>query len=486
MKYLTLDVGTTCCKTQLFDETGEILFYRTKECPLMKQDGQTYVDIDGIASSVKDLIRDAADAFPFDSIAVSSFGEAFVTLDKDDNFVTYPMLYTDPRGKEEAEFLGRTITPERLFRTTGTTPNPMYSVSKLLYIKNHAPERFRKIDKCLLICDYIGYLLTGKRVIDYSLAARTGVFDIRKKAFASDILEELGIPAELFSAPEKTGSIVGKVLPEVAEELHMTRDCLLVLGSHDQVCATIGTGVIDSGASADGMGTVECMTAVFDEPPGGIEFGNMGYCVVPFLGHYCTYMFNYTSNVIVNWFRNGILHGYSGGKDNQFAYLESGNGPTNVLVLPYFAGCATPYQDTDAKGAILNLTKETTDTDIYRAILESTAYEMRLNAEVAKKYGIDIFETVATGGGANSGLWLQIKADIQHIPVRTLRSSEGGLCGCAMLSAVALGSCRNLADARNIFVRYKDTFVPSTQYKATYEKKYEKYKNLYQKVKEFF
>lgn len=124
MKYLTLDVGTTCCKTQLFDETGEILFYRTKECPLMKQDGQTYVDIDGIASSVKDLIRDAADAFPFDSIAVSSFGEAFVTLDKDDNIVTYPMLYTDPRGKEEAEFLGRTITSERLFRTTGTHAEP--------------------------------------------------------------------------------------------------------------------------------------------------------------------------------------------------------------------------------------------------------------------------------------------------------------------------------------------------------------------------
>lgn len=92
----------------------------------------------------------------------------------------------------------------------------------------------------------------------------------------------------------------------------------------------------------------------------------------------------------------------------------------------------------------------------------------------------------ATGGGANSALWLRIKSDILRIPVRTLRSSEGGLCGCAMLCAVALGACSDLADARRAFVRYKDNYVPQEKYQRIYAGKYQKYRKLYQTLKEFY
>ena len=112
--------------------------------------------------------------------------------------------------------------------------------------------------------------------------------------------------------------------------------------------------------------------------------------------------------------------------------------------------------------------------------------EMRFNSEIAEGYGIPIRNVVATGGGANSVKWLQLKADIQNIPVKTLRSSEGGLCGCAMLQAVAMGSAEDLFAAREVFVRYAKEFAPHAEAHAAYETEYQKYKKIYHLVKELY
>ena len=102
MNFLSLDVGTTCCKCQLFSESGEILFYRAEEYNLKKIDGKIYVDVDAIHSTIFSLIRDAGKIDEISSIAVSSFGEAFVMLGETDKTLFYPMLYTDTRGEEQA------------------------------------------------------------------------------------------------------------------------------------------------------------------------------------------------------------------------------------------------------------------------------------------------------------------------------------------------------------------------------------------------
>lgn len=485
MLFLSLDIGTTCSKAQVFDERGNILFYRSRECPLMEIDGEKYADIAEIKNAVFSLIREAAETGGISSVAISSFGEAFVLLDKKDKLLTYPMLYTDPRGADEAREAEKLLGGDAVFARTGTVPNAMYSLYKYLWLCRHKKEAAQKADKLLLIGDYFGYLLSGKRVIDYGLAARTGAFDVYEKQFSDEILSVFGVDKGLFSEPRPAGWIVGNVLQDVAEALGLDDSCRLVLGSHDQICATLGAGVTKAGESADGMGTVECITAVFDQAQTNASFGNMGYCVVPYIdGLYCTYILNYTSNAIVNWFRRDILHGYDGGFENQFDYLESSESPTDILCLPYFAGAATPYSDENAKGAFLNLTVDSKASDLYRAILEGTSFEMRLNLETVNVYGISVDRITATGGGANSALWLQIKSDVLGIPVKTLRSSEGGLCGCAMLQAVALGVCKTYEEAKAAFVRYRGEWTPSLETAGAYEEKYRKYKKLYRILKE--
>ncbi len=486
MNFLSFDVGTTNCKCQLFSSAGEIITEYSAEYGFRTREGQTYVDIAGIWEQVKAMIARVAKSHEINSICISSFGESFVLLGDGDEILFDPMLYTDPRGEEEAEEISRCFSEEFLFSTTGVLPQSMYSISKLLWIQSHHPDLFVKAKKAMLICDYLGYLLTGERVIDYALASRTGVFDINALRFNEEILTAFGISASIFSKPRPTGSVVGKIKECLCRELGVGRDCALVLGSHDQICSALGAGALRDGDAVDGMGTVECITALFSKKPSDPEMGKQGYVCVPYAvqGLYCTYMFNYSCGSLVNWFRKKILHGYAGDGDNFFEYIERQmpKNPSSVLVLPYFSGAATPYMDIDATGGIFNLTTATTDGELYRAILEGCAMEMKLNMQTAERYGVYVKRAVATGGGANSRMWLQIKADIQEISIRTLRSSEGGLCGCALLQAVAMGQANSLEEAAKIFVRY-DKGAESKE-SERYLTSYQKYKKLYRMIKE--
>ena len=482
MNFLSIDVGTTGCKCQLFSENGDILEYLFSEYPFLSRDGFHYVNIHAITDRLRQMIGEVSSRHTVDSVAISSLGESFVLLDGEDNVLFYPMLYTDARGEDEARLINETLGAERVFAITGVVAHSMYSISKLLYIKRNEPELFAKAKKVMLMCDYFGYLLTGERVIDYALAARTGAFDVEALAFSSEVLDCFGIDPALFSTPKRTGAIVGCVKNGWGID-----GATLVLGSHDQICAALGAGVLAAGEAADGMGTVECITTVFDKKPTAPEMGYQGYPCVPYAteGCYCTYILNFSCGSLINWMRKKIMHGYCGTEENFFSYMEKNTTakPTGILTLPYFSGASTPYQDLGAKGAILNLDIDTTDAELYQSLMEATAMEMRLNLEVVKRYGIELSHVVATGGGANSERWMQIKADVARVGVSTLRSSEGGLCGLAMLAAVALGRVKDLYEAREIFVRYEKHFSPSQE--ALYETFYEKYKKLYHTLKEF-
>lgn len=488
MNYLCIDVGTTCCKCQLFSENGDILEYLSEEYGFLHMDGRNYIDTEKIQSHLDAMISAISQKHDIGSICVSSLGESFVLLDKEDNLLFPPMLYTDERGEAEVKEIIRAVGKENAFKISGVLPHSMYSISKLLWIKKHHRDIYAKADKLLLVGEYIGYWLTGKRVIDYSLAARTGVFDIEKLEFSKEMLNALDVPFSLFSTPMRAGTAVGKIKQDVANRLGLKRDTVLILGSHDQICTSLGAGLLCAGDGVDGMGTVECITTLFSKKTDSIQMGEQGYPCVPYAieGLYCTYILNYSCGSTVNWLRKSIMHGYSGEEGNFFRYIEKEmpDGPTALLLLPYFGGASTPYQDNSAKGAILGLTTDTTDAELYKSIMEGTAMEMRLNAEVVKDYGIKISNLVATGGGANSEKWLQIKADIQNLPIKVLRSSEGGLCGCAMLSALGMKQVSCLSEAKQIFVKYTNEFFPTQEGHSIYEPKYQKYKKLYKTVKE--
>lgn len=486
-----LDIGTTGCKVAVYDENGTYLGKVYRDYPVQRSHSEHEVDAAAIWQAVKSVIRQASEQFPgIGGLGVTSFGETFVLLDENDQPLLPAMLYTDPRGIEECEALEKSFGKERIIRVTGVAPASMYSLPKLIWVKNHKPDVWKKVRHICLMEDFIVYLLTGRAQIDYSLATRTMAFDIQHLCWFGDLLDAAGIDRSLLSEPVPTGTSAGSIKAALVAELGLAETVQIVSVSHDQVAAAVGSGVFDETCAVDGAGTVECITPVFEnyDP---MKMADGSYAIVPYVtpGKYVCYAFSFTGGALVDWFTK-TLAGYAKTEaertgEDLHAVLEGAynDQPTGLLVLPHFAGAATPYMDPGSKGAILGLTVANTEKELYLACMEGVCYEMRLNVERLKSAGVTVRALRATGGGARSKVWMQMKADILNVPVTALASEEAGAAGSAMLVGVAVGVFADLQAAAAVMTALKDTYRPRPEVHALYEQQYQRYEKVYEAVR---
>lgn len=470
-----LDIGTSGCKIALYDEKGA--FVREAYCPydVSRNGGLHEIDPGAIFSAVKKVIKEAR-CSAVSAIAVTSFGETFTMLDENDEPCAPSMLYTDPRGAEQTKRLTERFGKEALAYKTGAKAHEMYSLPKMMWIKENIPEAFSRAKKLFLMQDYIVYMLSGARKIDFSLAARTICFDIKNKCWDNELLDFAGIDASLLSKPVPTGTAAGAIKKELSEELGVKPDALIVSGAHDQIAALIGANISENDHVMDGTGTVECVPVLFDSIPEDYELFDMGYSFAPHpAGGYACYVLSYTGGATLKWFRDNF-------SEMSYAELDKTvkKEPTDLLIMPHFAGAATPYMDSESKAAILGLTFEHGKADIYKALMEGTAFEILLNLEILKERGLSPKVVIATGGGARSDVWLSIKADVLNLPVAALSSGEIGGAGTAKTAGCAIG----IYGRDTVLAKTEKTFYPNSERHAFYQKQFEKYKKLYALSKE--
>lgn len=496
MKIAGLDIGTTGCKCTVFDEKGKYLDKAYRDYPVRRATSGHEIDVSTVMDAVYEVIGKMAGEYPdIAGLGVTSFGETFVMTDEAGTPLHTSMLYTDPRGREEAQQLVDALGSHEIQQITGLVPHSMYSMPKIMWIRNHHPEIYERAAHIFLMQDYVVFHLTGEARIDYSLATRTMAFDIIHKCWSQEIFGAAGIDVRKMSQPVATGVVAGRVTREAAERTGLRPEAMVVSGAHDQVAAAVGAGVFDGNTAVDGAGTVECLTPIYDSLPDMDQMYAGNYAVVPYVvpGTYCAYAFSYTGGALIQWCADTLA------KEEEWiakkeaisinAWLEQeylrnrGDNPSGLLVLPHFAGAATPYMDTGSKGAILGLTTDTTVSDIYRGCMEGVAYEMCLNAKRIAGSGVKYHKISATGGGAHSKIWMQMKADMLNVPITALETVDAGTVGSAMLTGVAIGLFQNLADARAHMVRERETYLPKAQMHERYMDIYERYAKVYEAVR---
>ena len=260
------------------------------------------------------------------------------------------------------------------------------------------------------------------------------------------------------------------------------------------MAAAVGAGVFDSDQAVDGAGTVECITPVYDGLPELEVMYNGNYAVVPYVipGKYVCYAFSYTGGALIQWCVDTLAKKEKElARERGISVNEMLEGkvegqieePTGLLVLPHFAGAATPYMDTGSKGAIVGLSTDTSVSDIYRACMEGVVYEMLLNMEYLEDSGTCFRMLHATGGGARSEVWMQMKADMLNLPITALNTADAGTVGSAMLTGIAAGCFRDLQDAAEHMVEKKKVYEPDPKMHEKYREVYERYRKLYQAVR---
>lgn len=495
MAILGLDIGTTGCKATLFSGDGAILAYAYAEYPIESpRIGWFELDPAKVWQAAKSVIRKvcAEGAEDVWCISTSSLGEAFVCLDEDGTELRNSMLYLDERGGEESEEIGARFGVMPLFEKTGHAPHGMYSLSKLLWLKKHQPQIYQKTRHLHFFGDYILYKLTGEHVTDYSLAARSACFHVVLKQWDRDILRAFDLDERMFPPPLVAGSVVGRVQPGAARETGLSEKTVAVLGAHDQIMCALGAGVLQSGEAVNGIGTVDCVTPVFSEAKRTEEMARCGYACVPYLfeNTYVTYAFTMTGGSLLRWFRDTFARcdqaqAEQAGR-SRYEMLEEAmpKEPTDLFVLPHFAGSPIPNPDAQAKGAIVNLSFNTRREDIYRACMEGEAFEMKNNLKRLGQNGIRMQALKTVGGGSRSAAFMQIRADILGLPVMTMECEEAGTLGTAILAGAATGVFSSIAEACAALVRVKRVFEPDAGHGDYYETRFEKYTRLYALLKQ--
>ncbi len=491
MKIAGLDIGTTGCKLSVFDASGRYLDKAYQEYPVKRNHSEHEIDAGAILEKVFLVITEMAQKYPdIEGIGVTSFGESFVMTDEEGTPLHQVMLYTDPRGKAECEQLLEGMDPMTMASITGTKPHEMYSISKMMWIKKNRPDIYGQAKHAFLMQDFITFHLTGKAQVDYSLAARTMAFDITSLKWSQEIFALADVDSSLMSKVVPTGTSAGTILKKVAEVTGLSSDAQIISVSHDQLAATVGAGVFTSDLAAEGAGTVECVIPVYDELPNLKTMYDGNYAVVPYVvpGKYVAYAFSYTGGALVQWCVDTLAKKEKEvAKNRGISVNELLEGedtdPTGILVLPHFAGAATPYMDIGSKGAIVGLSVAHKLNDIYRACMEGVAYEMRINMDWLKKSGVRIEKMNATGGGAKSKVWMQMKADVLNLPITSLATIDAGTVGSAMLTGIVTGCFDNLEDAARHMVEETITYYPRQEMHEKYTEIYERYKQLYNAVR---
>ena len=504
MAIMGLDLGTSGCKSVVCSPDGKYISGAYREYTAQRDAGAHELDANVMWDCIREVIRiGAADCKAntdgrdrVEAIIVTSFGEAGVPVDIDGNVLHGIVLYTDNRGEAETNALVASYGRERLMQTLYMKPHMMYTLPKLMWYKNELPEIFEKMHHFYLIEDYAVWRLSGASQISYTLASRTMAFDVVGKKWDTELLSAAGIDPAIFSTPVSAGTVAGTVRKSLCEELNLDPDTRIITGAQDQITAALGAGALKPGTSVDGMGTVECITPVFDRPFTDMSLINRGYVCAPHAidGLYATYAFCYCGGALVQWFRDtvGLDAKRLAAEQNTSAYklLDAELaadarcvGPTGILVLPHFAGTATPYMDPETHGAVVGLSLDTPRSQFYKAVMEGITYEMRLNLDMLRAGGVPVDALNATGGGSRSPIWMQIKADITGLPVHTLENPEAGAVGCIMLGAVAGGYYKDLYEASEALVRIKDTYLPNPAMHDRYAVHYERYCRLYDAVK---
>jgi xylulokinase len=496
MRLIGLDIGTTGCKTFIFDLEGNLLSSASREYTVdSPHPGWAEQDGEHIWLLAKESLREAIVSVNGENIAalgLSVQGEAVMPVDASGNALGQVILGMDTRTEGQNNWLREKFGAEYLFNLTGMPIHTINTLPKILWLKEHEPYLWSKARRFALYEDFLIHKMTGDWVISRCLASRTQMYDLRNDKWSSQILEAIGLESQRLSEVKPSGFAVGRMLPYLSKELGLKQVPLVATGGHDQACGALGVGLTRPGLAMVSTGTAEVVEVVMDSPILNRKLyeGNISCYAHVVPGMYLAMTLNHSGGLTLRWFKDELCQKeieeaeVSGEDPYDLILCEASPEPSPILLLPHFSGSGTPLFDTASKGAILGLTFSTTKTHLVKAILEGLTFELRVNLDLLKDGEVNISELRAIGGGARSELWLQLKTDITGIPVIAPKVTDAACWGAALLAGTAAGYFPSLISASEETVKLEKSFKPDPGRMKRYGDRYRLFLKVYPAVKD--
>jgi len=467
--YLGVDLGTSSIKLLLADQNGKIIDSATsvymQYLPKMNWSEQNPLDWwDGFCTCIKNLGK-RHDLKQIEALSFSGQMHGLVILDENDDVIRPAILWNDGRSSEECNFLNTLPVVD----WTGNIALTGFTAPKVLWVKKHEPENFKRISKIMLPKDYLIYHLTGVFATDVSDASGTLFFDVENGCWSQSILNILGIREDLLPKVHESVDVVGTVKADIG----LSPKTKVVIGGGDLAMGAIGTGTVCDGQVSISLGT------------SGVLFINSQY--FPSENHGRLHAFRNANGQFhlmgvtlscagsTKWWVEDVL----GRVDYSTVFAGITSLPVDDLIFhPYLMGERSPINNPIAQGAFYGLNASHGQKQLTKAVVEGVCLSLLDCILAANDCGV--FPTTARviGGGSKSFEWVQTLSDVTGLTLQTIQTSEGGALGAIILSMTACERFSTISEGCRTLINEEKIYVPDCERTKAYENKFRNYKML--------
>lgn len=496
---LGIDVGTSAVKAVVIDSGGAVRAVHTEAHdlhtpkPLWAEQEPHDWERGAIAAIRAVLAIEGVSAEAIAAIGLTGQMHGLVMLDGDGAVIRPAILWNDQRTGRQCESIHDRLGRERVIAVTGKPVLTGFTAPKILWVAEHEPEQYARLRQVLLPKDFVRYRLSGTYAIDVADASGTSLLDLHSRQWSEEMIAGLGLERSWFPQVFESPQVCASVSRAAAEATGLVEGTPIVAGAGDQAAEAVGCGALSDDVFSVAVGTSGVVFATTREPRIDPQGRLHAYCHAgPGLWHVMGVMLSAGGSL--QWHRDTLCadlktRAASEGREvYDLMMVEAATvapGCDGLVFLPYLTGERTPHADPYARGAFVGLTRRHSRAHLTRAVIEGVSFGLRDLLELSREIGMRPARVRLSGGGARSGLWRQMLADVLRTPAATVNVSQGAAYGAALLAGVGAGVYPDVEAAAAATVRETSVTEPGPEAER-YEGPYAEYRALYPALRESF
>lgn len=479
---LSVDLGTTSCKTVLFDTGFNVVAeskraYETVYPHAGWAEQPAWQWWDALCENTLAVLeKSAVDPLKIIAVGIDAFSTTVLPVDRDGEPLRPGLIWMDRRAKRQSDWIAENLG-EDLREISGNVSDAGNIAPKIMWLKENEPELYNRTKMFLHANGYLVYRLSGQFSMDASEAGLSQLCNTGTSRYSDVLIDGCGIDRAKLPPIYNCTDVVGKVTAEAAQQTGLAVGTPVIAGAMDNVAAALGAGISKGGQVFISGGTVVTNNICLSEPRYNRNLHTYSH-IVP--GTWITAGGIDFGGAALKWFNENVL------TESQFSEVDqladtSVCAKSSIIFLPYMVGQRGPLWNDNTTGVLMGLKPSTNRQDLIRSMMEGAAYGSRHVLSVAEDEGLEISKIKMTGGTANSATWVQIFSDVIGKPIEVPGTVDLPPLGIAIAAAYGVGAITGFEEGfKKIPVR--GSFAPNAQNHAYYSEMYDVFRSLYQNI----
>jgi xylulokinase len=486
MKYvLGIDFGGGASKATLLSEKGDIVATNTVEYPTTYP-APRYVEQDPMdwyratkANIAAVIQKSGICASDISVVALDAATHTAVLMDKDFNVLRPAIYWTDTRSIDEVTYLkgayGNLIKEQTLH-----TVDTIWTLPQLLWVKNHEPEIWARVNKIVFAKDFVRHLLTGDYATDNIEAEGSMLFDYNRQCWSKELCDILELDVNTLPKVVAPGDKVGEITAAAANDTGLAEGTTVLCGTTDTAMEVFAAGAVSHGQMTLKLATAGRICVITDKSYPHRDLINYSF-VLEGLWYPGTATKSCASSY--RWYRDTFGGDYKELDDGAAAVAIGADG---LIFNPYLNGELTPYADPKLCASFIGVRAGHTKAHFTRAVLEGVSMSMLDCMTALNNIGIPHGdEAVIIGGGGKSPLWRQITSDVLGLTLIEKKHSDSSF-GTAMLAGVSAGFWNSVKEATEACNSVISITTPNKENHAKYKKLFARYKKVHDALADIY